>query len=228
MLSLGRNVYQQPLAMSPVSSTVVNDPAISHDSRSAITPIQLASLQRAVQGVQNMLGSISDSIASADSRLALTASKNRLVQQADVLMSTVAALNFGVSTTSTSQSGGSGEVSRRAAIIFSSKAGHDSELESPGNVCRRLALHLLALPLSQLVGGRNKLGVVRQLVAKTLRLVARRLGQLPSMQLLMLLAYKHLRVYVMLFWTGAWIAWQANAAIIKSSLTTQLRRGIGF
>ncbi|KAJ2414763.1 hypothetical protein GGI10_002162 [Coemansia sp. RSA 2530] len=228
MLSLGRNVCQQPLAMSPVSSTVVNDPAISHDSRSAITPIQLASLQRAVQGVQNMLGSISDSIASADSRLALTASKNRLVQQADVLMSTVAALNFGVSTTSTSQSGGSGEVSRRAAIIFSSKAGHDSELESPGNVCRRLALHLLALPLSQLVGGRNKLGVVRQLVAKTLRLVARRLGQLPSMQLLILLAYKHLRVYVMLFWTGAWIAWQANAAIIKSSLTTQLRRGIGF
>ncbi|KAJ2488538.1 hypothetical protein IWW37_004731 [Coemansia sp. RSA 2050] len=228
MLSLGRNTCQQPLAMSPVSSTVVNSPAMCHDSRSAITPIQLASLQRAVQGVQNMLGSISDSIASADSRLALTASKTRLVQQADVLMSTVAALNFGVSATSPSQLGGGGDVSRRAAIIFSSKAGHDGDLETPGNVFRRLALHLLALPLSQLVGGRHKLGVVRQLVAKTLRLVVRRLGQLPSMQLLLMLAYKHLRVYVMLFWTGAWIAWQANAAIIKSSLTAQLRRGIGF
>ncbi|KAJ2038541.1 hypothetical protein GGI03_001856 [Coemansia sp. RSA 2337] len=236
MLSFGRGASQQPLAMSPVSSTVVDEPAVDHDTRSVITPIQLASLQRAVQGVQRMLGSISDSIASADSRLALATSKSRLVQQADVLMSTVAALNFGVSmTTTTSRQGNNGDLPlpRRAAIFISSKAAQASgsgELETPGNMFRRLALHLLALPLSQLVGGRHgsMLGMLRQLTSKTVRLVVRRLGQLPSMQLLMLLAYKHLRIYAMVFWTGALIAWQANAAIIKSSLTTQLRRGIGF
>ncbi|KAJ2062016.1 hypothetical protein GGI17_002687 [Coemansia sp. S146] len=239
MLSFGRNVSQQPLAMSPVSSTVADEPAMDHDTRSAITPIQLASLQRAVQGVQRMLGSISDSIASADSRLALATSKSRLVQQADVLMSTVAALNFGVSMTGTStrpsELGNNGDLPlpRRAAIYISSKtaqAGGSGDLETPGNMFRRLALHLLALPLSQLVGGRHgsMLGILRQLMTKTARLVVRRLGQLPSMQLLMLLAYKHLRIYAMVFWTGALIAWQANAAIIKSSLTTQLRRGIGF
>ncbi|KAJ2429690.1 hypothetical protein GGF41_001121 [Coemansia sp. RSA 2531] len=236
MLSFGRGASQQPLAMSPVSSTVVDESAVDHDTRSAITPIQLASLQRAVQGVQRMLGSISDSIASADSRLALATSKSRLVQQADVLMSTVAALNFGVSMTgTTSRQGNNGDLPlpRRAAIFISSKAAQASgsgELETPGNMFRRLALHLLALPLSQLVGGRHgsMLGMLRQLTSKTVRLVVRRLGQLPSMQLLMLLAYKHLRIYAMVFWTGALIAWQANAAIIKSSLTTQLRRGIGF
>ncbi|KAJ2112969.1 hypothetical protein IW146_004219 [Coemansia sp. RSA 922] len=236
MLSFGRNASHQPLAMSPVSSTVVDEPAADHDTRSAITPIQLASLQRAVQGVQRMLGSISDSIASADSRLALATSKSRLVQQADVLMSTVAALNFGVSMTGTTSRQGNNSdlpLPRRAAIFISSKtaqANGSGELETPGNMFRRLALHLLALPLSQLVGGRHgsMLGMLRQLTSKTVRLVVRRLGQLPSMQLLMLLAYKHLRIYAMVFWTGALIAWQANAAIIKSSLTTQLRRGIGF
>ncbi|KAJ1852502.1 hypothetical protein LPJ57_007650, partial [Coemansia sp. RSA 486] len=64
-------------------------------SKSAMTTVQLASLQRAVLSVQRMLGSINDSISSADSRSALAATKSKLVQQADVLMSTVAALNFG-------------------------------------------------------------------------------------------------------------------------------------
>ncbi|KAJ2830908.1 hypothetical protein FBU31_002400 [Coemansia sp. 'formosensis'] len=221
--------------MSPVSSTVVDDSGMDHDTRSAITPIQLASLQRAVQGVQRMLGSINDSIASADTRLALATSKSRLVQQADVLMSTVAALNFGVSMTASStrssqpENAGDLPLSRRAAIFLSNKTTSGGDLETPGNMFRRLALHLLALPLSQLVGGRHGvLGVVRQLVTRTVRLVVRRLGQLPSTRLLLLLAYKHLRIYAMVFWTGALIAWQANAAIIKSSLTTQLRRGIGF
>ncbi|KAJ2558293.1 hypothetical protein GGH95_005044, partial [Coemansia sp. RSA 1836] len=235
-LSLGRHI---DLAMSPVSSTVADSSARDHNSRSAITPIQLASLQRAVQGVQRMLGSINDSIISADSRLALAASKSKLVQQADVLMSTVAALNFGVSMTTTTDSprlsGGSElPLSKRTALYLSSKSvpHGGGDIEAPGDLFRRLALHLLALPLSQLVGGGrrggNMLGVLRQLVTRMVRLVVRRLRQLPSMQLLLLLAYKHLRIYAMVFWTGAWIAWQANAAIIRSSLTTQLMRGIGF
>ncbi|KAJ2336140.1 hypothetical protein GGI00_000999 [Coemansia sp. RSA 2681] len=235
-LSLGRHI---DLAMSPVSSTVADSSARDHNSRSVITPIQLASLQRAVQGVQRMLGSINDSIVSADSRLALAASKSKLVQQADVLMSTVAALNFGVSMTTTTDSprlsGGSElPLSKRTALYMSSKSvpHGGGDIEAPGDLFRRLALHLLALPLSQLVGGGrrggNMLGVLRQLVTRMVRLVVRRLRQLPSIPLLLLLAYKHLRIYAMVFWTGAWIAWQANAAIIRSSLTTQLMRGIGF
>ncbi|KAJ2744775.1 hypothetical protein GGI20_002703 [Coemansia sp. BCRC 34301] len=232
--SLGRHV---DTAMSPVSSTVADSSGRDHDSRSTITPIQLASLQRAVQGVQRMLGSINDSIVSADSCLALAASKSKLVQQADVLMSTVAALNFGVSMTTATHSPHPSTanlpLSKRASGVYISSKFTQSggDIDTPGNLFRRLALHLLALPLSQLVGGRhgsNMLGVWRQLVTKTVRIVVRKLRNLPSMQLLLWLAYKHLRIYAMVFWTGAWIAWQANAAVIKSSLATQLMRGIGF
>ncbi|KAJ1926902.1 hypothetical protein FBU59_007273, partial [Linderina macrospora] len=63
----------------------------------SMTPIQLASLQRAVQGVQRMLSSIGDNIGTADSQAVLDSAKSKLAQQTDVLMSTVAALSFGVS-----------------------------------------------------------------------------------------------------------------------------------
>ncbi|KAJ1852884.1 hypothetical protein LPJ57_007598, partial [Coemansia sp. RSA 486] len=77
------------------SSSVAGTGTGTGSGKSAMTTVQLASLQRAVLSVQRMLGSINDSISSADSRSALAATKSKLVQQADVLMSTVAALNFG-------------------------------------------------------------------------------------------------------------------------------------
>ncbi|KAI7824503.1 hypothetical protein BX661DRAFT_185442 [Kickxella alabastrina] len=157
---------------------------------------------RAVQSVQRMLGSINDSISAADSRSALAATKSRLVQQADVLMSTVAALNFGVSMT--------GSITDPTKLL--DKSSHVSLL------CK-LGLQLLALPMSILFGRSSNsiLATVRHLVLRTVKLIVRRLKMLPAASTLMLLAYKHLRVYTI-----------ANAAIIWSNLMLQWRRGLSF
>ncbi|KAJ1899191.1 hypothetical protein LPJ66_002272 [Kickxella alabastrina] len=190
----------------------------SSNGGSRMTSVQLASLQRAVQSVQRMLGSINDSISAADSRSALAATKSRLVQQADVLMSTVAALNFGVSMT-----GSITDPTKLPGHFSNDKSSHVSLL------CK-LGLQLLALPMSILFGRSSNsiLATVRHLVLRTVKLIVRRLKMLPAASTLMLLAYKHLRVYTIVFWTGALLLWQANAAIIWSNLMLQWRRGLSF
>lgn len=171
-----------------------------------LTHVQLASLQRAVQSVQSVLGSIGDNLATkADSRLLLAVSKSKLVQQADVLMSTVAALNFGVS----------GSNHQNVVNKATATTGKKSE---PTTLAQNLIIQLLALPMTLLVGRKDSL---RRFVSRFMRLVAHRLGRLPTLQTLMLLAYKHLRIYAMVLWTGAWLAWQAQGAVIWSNLSTQ-------
>ncbi|KAJ2793225.1 hypothetical protein H4R20_006606 [Coemansia guatemalensis] len=208
---------------------------IAEQAKSVVTPIQLASLQRAMQGVQSMLGSINDSIVSADSRSALAATKSKLVQQADVLMSTVAALSFGVSMmhgsplqpSGTAAMGAEESVTAGRAIYFPAKG---AELSNGRlGVLRHLALQLLALPMGLVFGRpREALKLFRSLVAKTVCTALRRLRRLPGFQMLLLLAYRHLRIYAMVFWTGALLLWQANAAIIWSNLSAQWQRGIAF
>ncbi|KAJ2082198.1 hypothetical protein H4R24_001768 [Coemansia sp. RSA 988] len=226
--------------MTPVNAQPhENRGRIADEAKSAVTPIQLASLQRAMQGVQSMLGSINDSIVSADSRSALAATKSKLVQQADVLMSTVAALSFGVSMmhgpslglsgSALAESAAAGESSVVAgrAIYFSAK---DSGISNGRlGVLRNLALQLLALPVGLVFGRpRETLKLLKMLVAKSVNIALRRLRRLPGFQMLLLLAYRHLRIYAMIFWTAALLFWQANAAIIWSNLSAQWQRGIAF
>ncbi|KAJ2852129.1 hypothetical protein IWW36_000509 [Coemansia brasiliensis] len=192
-------------------------------NKSTMTPIQLASLQRAVQSVQNMLRSINDSIVRDDSRIALAATKSKLAQQADVLMSTVAALNFGVSmmgNQATSNMHSQPSASGRAFII-SAKDRSESKQSSLAQI--------LMLPLVLLFGRpREVLRMLQALLSKAIRIVVRRLRRLPKLQTLLLLAYKHFRIYAMIFWTGALLAWQANAAIIWSNLSLHWQRGLVF
>ncbi|KAJ2340079.1 hypothetical protein GGF43_006494, partial [Coemansia sp. RSA 2618] len=186
--------------------------------KSAVLPVQLASLQRAVQSVQSMLRSINDSIVSDDSRMALAATKSKLAQQADVLMSTVAALNVGVSMLGSRA--GSGEPSPRRAFVVTAKEPADGT----GGLLR-----LLALPMALLFGRpRDALRVLSSLLARAVRIVVRRLRRLPAFQTLLLLAYKHTRIYAMVFWTGALLVWQANAAVIWANLSSSWQRGISF
>ncbi|KAJ2394839.1 hypothetical protein GGI23_004535 [Coemansia sp. RSA 2559] len=226
----------------------------SHHSNesSTATPIQLASLQRAVQGVQRMLGSLNDSIVGAESRAALAATRSKLVQQADVLMSTVAALNFGVSaiddtTTgsrvpsyferrgSSSSSVGSGSPSDDIKYT----QGHrrtlgyqDSVAASQGTMAgllRMLAVQVAALPVSLLLGKKSRSLSSASLSVLVVRIIRRTIGALramPAMHSLLLLAYKHFRIYAVIAWTAALVVWQANAAMIWSNLTLQWRRGI--
>ncbi|KAJ2719459.1 hypothetical protein GGI07_005193 [Coemansia sp. Benny D115] len=213
------------------SSSNSDDGSEGSGSRS-VTPIQLASLQRAVQSVQRMLGSINDSISSADSRSALAATKSKLVQQADVLMSTVAALNFGVTMMDPSNTTVIAQKNPTAAYYIATAASDSRAVEtnSKTSILYKLGLQLLALPLGVMFGrsGNSVLAAIRHLLVRTMRLAVRRLRAVPAMSTLMLLAYKHLRIYAMLFWTGALLIWQANAAIIWSNLMAQWRRGISF
>ncbi|KAJ2673922.1 hypothetical protein IWW42_002052 [Coemansia sp. RSA 1085] len=189
-------------------------------NKSVMTPVQLASLQRAVQSVQNMLRSINDSIVSDDSRIALAATKSKLAQQADVLMSTVAALNFGVSMMGNQAA--SSMHTQPPARAFVISANNRSEKQSS-------LVQMLMLPLALLFGRpRDMLRMLRTLLSKAIRIVVRRLRQLPKFQTLLLLAYKHFRIYAMVFWTGALLAWQANAAIIWSNLSLHWQRGLVF
>ncbi|KAJ2815613.1 hypothetical protein IWW50_006772 [Coemansia erecta] len=201
------------------SSYISGSSALSNLSeKSAVLPVQLASLQRAVQSVQSMLRSINDSIVSDDSRMALAATKSKLAQQADVLMSTVAALNVGVSMLGSRA--GSGEPSPRRAFVVTAKEPADGT----GGLLR-----LLALPMALLFGRpRDALRVLSSLLARAVRIVVRRLRRLPAFQTLLLLAYKHTRIYAMVFWTGALLVWQANAAVIWANLSSSWQRGISF
>ncbi|KAJ2706197.1 hypothetical protein FB645_001833 [Coemansia sp. IMI 203386] len=187
--------------------------------KSAMTTVQLASLQRAVLSVQRMLGSINDSISSADSRSALAATKSKLVQQADVLMSTVAALNFGVSLMD--NPGSSNEGNRGTLSV---------EPGSQISALYKMGLQMLALPMGLLFGrsGKGLAATFRHLVSRTIRTVIRRLRTMPAMSTVLLLAYKHLRIYFMLFWTSALLIWQANAAMVWSNLMSQWKRGLVF
>ncbi|KAJ2001064.1 hypothetical protein H4R26_004324 [Coemansia thaxteri] len=160
-----------------------------------LASLQLASLQRAVRGVQRVLGSIGDSVAAADSRLALAASRSSLCQQADVLMSAVAALSFGVSMASAPP----------------------APPAPPKRVPPKPALDLVRL----LARHGGALAMLRRLAAAAARRV-------PSARVLLLLGYKHLRFYAVVLWTGALLAWHANAALIWSNLTAQWRRGIAW
>ncbi|KAJ2392653.1 hypothetical protein GGI05_002618, partial [Coemansia sp. RSA 2603] len=205
-----------------VRSTIKADADQKKNAGSSITPVQLASLQRAVQSVQRMLGSINDSITNADSRSALAATKSKLVQQADVLMSTVAALNFGVSMMDTKGI----EHSKHALLADAASSSNNSST----SMMYRMGLQLLALPMSLLFGrsGSGLLSAIRHLVTRTIHIAMRRLRALPAVSTILLLAYKHLRIYAMIFWTGALLIWKANAALIWSNLMTQWRRGVAF
>ncbi|KAJ2455778.1 metalloprotease [Coemansia sp. RSA 2336] len=197
----------------------VSDTTLTSKS-SAMTPVQLASLQRAVQSVQNMLRSINDSIVSDDSRISLAATKSKLAQQADVLMSTVAALNFGVSMMGNHAATSMHSPPPVRAFVLS--ASNRNEKQSS-------LAQILVLPLALLFGRpRDVLRMLRALLSKAIRVVARRLRHLPKFQTLLLLAYKHFRIYAMIFWTGALLAWQANAAIIWSNLRLPWQRGLVF
>ncbi|KAJ1794130.1 hypothetical protein LPJ59_004598 [Coemansia sp. RSA 2399] len=226
----------------------------SHHSNesSAATPIQLASLQRAVQGVQRMLGSLNDSIVGAESRAALAATRSKLVQQADVLMSTVAALNFGVSAIDDTTTGS------RVPSYFERRGSSSSSVGSPsddaakytqghrrtlgyqdsvlgsqgtttGGLLRVLVVQLAALPVSLLLGKKSRSLSSASLSVLVVRIVRRSIGALramPAMHSLLLLAYKHFRIYAIIAWTAALLVWQANAAMIWSNLTLQWKRGI--
>ncbi|KAJ2156812.1 hypothetical protein GGF46_004933 [Coemansia sp. RSA 552] len=211
--------YQlQPL--SP-SDTLAPDLAAPEQAKPTMTLVQLASLQRAVQSVQSMLGSINDSIASANSRTALAATKSRLVQQADVLRSTVAALSFGVSMMEgrSAAHSGAGEPAKPRRAFYVT-AGRPSEAPKPATLLRHLALQLLALPMGLLVGRpRDSIRVLRALAGRLVRVVVSRIRHFPKLQSLVLLAY---------LWAGGLLAWQANTAMIWSNLTTQWRRGISL
>ncbi|KAJ2437565.1 hypothetical protein IWW46_005280 [Coemansia sp. RSA 2440] len=179
-------------------------------------PVQLASLQRAVQGVQSMLRSVNDSVVGDDSWMALATAKSRLSQQADVLMSTVAALNAGLS-----MLGGQlvvGNESARAHAFV----GMVKEPARP----HPSSLQMLALPVALLFGRPND--AIRMLWAQLLRAVRRIVRRLPSLNMLLLLAYKRFRIHAMILWAGALLAWQANAALIWSNLRLSWQRGISF
>ncbi|KAJ2148785.1 hypothetical protein EV180_002377 [Coemansia sp. RSA 518] len=191
----------------------------AHDDEveeSRAMPVQLASLQRAVQGVQSMLRSVNDSVVGDDSWMALATAKSRLSQQADVLMSTVAALNAGLS-----MLGGQlvvGNESARAHAFV----GMVKEPARP----HPSSLQMLALPVALLFGRPND--AIRMLWAQLLRAVRRIVRRLPSLNMLLLLAYKRFRIHAMILWAGALLAWQANAALIWSNLRLSWQRGISF
>ncbi|KAJ2662811.1 hypothetical protein IWW48_001689, partial [Coemansia sp. RSA 1200] len=204
----------------------------------AATPIQLASLQRAVQGVQRMLGSLNDAIVGAESRAALAATRSKLAHQADVLMSTVAALNFGVSASdstgirlpsyferrSSSSSGLSSSSSSYSAEdrlpattadkrLSAAYLGSGYEATDTAGLLRMLALQLVALPVSLLLG-KSRASSVPAMILRVVGRAIRALRAMPTMHSLLLLAYKHFRVYAMIIWTGALLVWKANAAMI--------------
>ncbi|KAJ1954493.1 hypothetical protein EC988_002404 [Linderina pennispora] len=185
----------------------------------SMTSIQLASLQRAVQGVQRMLSSIGDNIGTADSQAVLDSAKSKLSQQTDVLMSTVAALSFGVSLMENKQPPTS------KAFYIASVAG--SRKDPNGSTWQSFLSRVLAVPLALLFGRPGSAVKIMRLVAsRVARVVARRVRGLPGLQTILMLAYKHLRVYAMVCWTGAFLLYQANAAMIWSNLTAQWSRGI--
>ncbi|KAJ2128646.1 hypothetical protein IW136_006047, partial [Coemansia sp. RSA 678] len=149
-----------------------------------------------------------------DSWMALAAAKSRLSQQADVLMSTVAALNAGLS-----MLGGQlvvGNESARAHAFV----GMVKEPARP----HPSSLQMLALPVALLFGRPND--AIRMLWAQLLRAVRRIVRRLPSLNMLLLLAYKRFRIHAMILWAGALLAWQANAAVIWSNLRLSWQRGI--
>ncbi|KAJ2548056.1 hypothetical protein EV175_004976 [Coemansia sp. RSA 1933] len=218
----------------------------STSSEAGATPIQLASLQRAVLGVQRMLGSLNDSIVGAESRAALAATRSKLVQQADVLMSTVAALNFGVSATddmtglrvpgyferrgSSSSSSGAGSSSNDGGGPLVGRRRLSEAAHQPGTtggLLRVLMVQLAALPMSLMVGRKSRSSVAL-LIMRIVRRTIHALRAMPAMRSLLLLAYKHLRIYAMVAWTAALLVWHANAAMIWSNLTTQWSRGISY
>ncbi|KAJ2367304.1 hypothetical protein H4S02_001810 [Coemansia sp. RSA 2611] len=185
---------------------------------SASLPVQLASLQRAVQGVQSMLRSLNDSVSLDDSRLALAATKSKLAQQADVLLSTVSALSFGVSIRTTTSAAAVPGAQR--AFVASAPAARKPWVDEPPSGA---LMQLLALPLALVCGRpRDALRVLRAVLVRAVRLVRRRL---PTLLLLM---YRHFRIHALILWTGMLLAWQANAAVIWSNLSRQWQRGIAF
>ncbi|KAJ2671488.1 hypothetical protein GGH99_006170, partial [Coemansia sp. RSA 1285] len=207
----------------------------------AATPIQLASLQRAVQGVQRMLGSLNDAIVGAESRAALAATRSKLAHQADVLMSTVAALNFGVSASDSTGIRLPSYFERRSSssssngLLSSSSSSYSAEDRLPATTAdkrlsaaylgsgheaadtagllRMLALQLVALPVSLLLG-KSRASSVPAMILRVVGRAIRALRAMPTMHSLLLLAYKHFRVYAMIIWTGALLVWKANAAMI--------------
>ncbi|KAJ1930775.1 hypothetical protein FBU59_006945, partial [Linderina macrospora] len=90
-----------------------------------------------------------------------------------------------------------------------------------------LLSRLLTVPLALLFGRPGSaVRILRLVAAKVARVVARRLRHLPAIQTILMLAYKHLRVYAMVCWTGAFLLYQANSAVMWSNLTAQWSRGI--
>ncbi|KAJ2777498.1 hypothetical protein H4R18_005124 [Coemansia javaensis] len=166
--------------------------------KAAMTPVQLASLQRAVLGVQRMLGAIGDGIGAADSRATLAATRARLAHQADVLMSAVAALSLGVARM---------------------RPGRADEPDAPDAPAAALLGGGVALRL--LLGRRRHaaLAALRAVAARALRRAARA-GPL------LLLAFRHLRLHALVLWAAALLAWNASGAVIWHGLAAQLRRGI--
>ncbi|KAJ2564748.1 hypothetical protein GGH12_001822 [Coemansia sp. RSA 1822] len=179
-------------------------------------PVQLASLQRAVQGVQSMLRSVNDSVVGDDSWMALAAAKSRLSQQADVLMSTVAALNAGLSMLGGQITVGN-DPTRVLAFVGTAK---EPARPHPSS------LQILALPVALLFGRPND--AIRMLWAQLVRAVRKIVRRLPSLHMLLLLAYKRFRIHAMILWAGALLAWQANAALIWSNLSLSWQRGISL
>ncbi|KAJ2715949.1 hypothetical protein H4R19_000919 [Coemansia spiralis] len=207
--------------------------AVVVEAKYTLTPVQLASLQRAVQSVQRMLGTIGDGFGGPDPRMALAATRSKLAQQADVLLSTVAALSFGVSMVRPPLHAAPEEPAKQQAC-FIAAAEPDAAGVGRGGLgawLGGLALQLLALPLG-LVFGRRRDAVVaglQALAARVARVAVRRAHLRRSgVHMLLLLAYKHLRVYAMVLWTGALLVWQANAALIWASLSKQWQRGIAY
>ncbi|KAJ1966141.1 hypothetical protein GGI12_000290 [Dipsacomyces acuminosporus] len=195
------------------------DGSESRRSFGSITPIQLASLQRTVQGVQQMLGTINDSIVSADSRATLATMRTKLAQQTDVLMSTVAALSFGVSMAESTQSNMI-SASKNAFYITNKAHGH-SLPTAGGGAFKGFIRQLLALPLSILFGKRGSaVKIIKSLTNKVIRTVLRRMRTLPTMRTLLMLAFRHLRLFAMVFWTSALLIWQANSAVVWLNLTS--------
>ncbi|KAJ1663995.1 hypothetical protein IW140_004442 [Coemansia sp. RSA 1813] len=254
-------IHKYPIAQRRNSNSSNSSIGGSHHSSesNAVTPIQLASLQRAVQGVQRMLGSLNDTIVGAESRAALAATRSKLVQQADVLMSTVAALNFGVSATddtgvrvpsyferrgsSSSSSSGAGSplpadddnnttgrhgvLGTRTSNTYLVEAAQTHSQGTSG-LLRVLLLQLAALPVSLLLGKTSRSSSLSALLVRIVRRTIRTLRAMPAMHSLLLLAYKHFRIYAMIIWTAAMLVWQANAAMIWSNLTAQWKRGIAY
>ncbi|KAJ1726340.1 hypothetical protein LPJ61_005253 [Coemansia biformis] len=199
------------------------------EARSAMTSVQLASLQRAVQSVQRMLGTISDGVGGLDSHSALAATKGKLAQQADVLMSAVAALSVGISMMRPPPADDVPAAKQHACFVATPAAGRECEASGPAALLKGLALQLLALPVGLVFGRRRgSIAGLWALAARTVRSAARRLRRHPGLRMALLLAYRHLRVYAVVLWTGALLAWQANAATIWASLSRHLQRGIAY